>query len=727
MKSLFRPVALSATLTFLAASSPIMAQPLPAGEALVDIYARHREDPGITVERLEGGLWRAQLPLAALRAQPGSMRLDGARVGEEVSFAVAPQADIQSARIILRHVSGRAQEGSRPQLRIGLNGRFVAQLDGVTERAAGVNEIILDPLDLVSGFNSMQIDAVQRYTLGCQDDDAAELWTDIDTSRSFFEVIYARRPFTGSLADLGAVVSAGVGGVEKLGIYLGSGEVNADSLRWGAIASQAVGNRLAYRLPEISRLEGFARDPGGEGGDVIAIGTPDQLAGIAPPELSFLQGEDSWLSISPSPADPSRFLIIASGRTPAAIGRALRTLSAEDFPLSATSSTIITPTEVPAGTPLPTRRPLRTDARYTFSDLGLESFSVLGQARGDVRMSFSLPAEAHFPDSSEVSLALDFAYGAGLDPTSVINILVNGVFERAIRLTNENGEVVPGYELYIPASLLRRGQNEIAFQVELSSPSKGECIATNPRHLAFTLKETSTLTLPPSSSFVQLPDLALLSETGYPFTGVGGHPMAIRAIEATPETVAGVWTLAARLGQVHGTVFLDADFGIGPDLPDANTILVGARPRLGGLLPDRRESHAMGLSGFSRNLDLADLGNNGLLLKDESPSHPGRLLMLVTAETDDQLLTSIRSLVQPSHWSQMRGGEAVWRQNPATLVTREPARTFEVGKQSPIDRMLMSGTGPAWFWIVSLAALLFLMATILAVIARYMRQRIKGK
>lgn len=201
----------SAALSFVLAATPLapaaLAQQAPGEDAIYDIYARFRDDPKMVTEQLENGLWRTRLPLAALRPQPGAIRLDGARATEQVSFSVAPQADIQSARLIFRHVSGRAQQDAKPQLRLGLNGRFIAQVDGVTEHAAAVNEIILDPSILVSGFNTLQIDAVQRYTYGCQDPDAAELWTDIDTSRSYVEVLYTRRPFTGSLADLGAVVT----------------------------------------------------------------------------------------------------------------------------------------------------------------------------------------------------------------------------------------------------------------------------------------------------------------------------------------------------------------------------------------------------------------------------------------------------------------------------------------------------------------------------------------
>lgn len=731
MISAFRSAALACVLAAAPLAPLASAQQAPGDDALYDVYARFRDDPKIVTEPLENGLWRARLPLAALRPQSGSIRLDGAKATEQVSFAIAPQADVQSARLVFRHVSGRAQEGSKPQLRLGLNGRFIAQVDGVTEHAAAVNEIVLDPSILLSGFNTLQVDAVQRYTFACQDPDAAELWTDIDTSRSYVEVIYARRPFVGSLADLGAVVTAGVGGVEDLGLLVGSGDMTVDSLRWGAIASQAIANRLGYSVPRIARADAGTLATSARQADLIAIGTPEQLAGIAPPELAGLKDEESWLSIGPSPADASRFLIVASGRTPAAIEGAVRALAAGNFPLSDTASLVLSPDEVPRGSLMARKQTLRTDAKYTLRDLGLANASVLGKEHGEASVALELTSGVRFRAKSEVLFSLDFAYGAGLDDTSVVNIIVNDEFQRAIRLTNPDGEVTPGYEIGISTAAFRPGHNRISFAVELSTESVGECAARNTRHLAFVLKNTSTLTLPAADEFVELPNLALLSESGFPYSGFGAQPFSILATDTGSDTAAAVWTLAAKLGQIYGTVFTDASFGFGLDLPQAHTLIVGPRPDLKGFLPAELNMSSVvsgGASdGFKRNVSTVDLGDNGLLIEGESPQHPGHLVTVLTAETGEQLLASTRALVQPSHWSQLQGGVAVWRDHAATMVTQAPGAGFEIGTLRPAEKARMASGRAPWGWIITIAAVLFALAAALALIARYMRDRINEK
>ena len=736
MISALRSSALAAALAIAFAAAPLAlpvatAQQAPDDDAVYDVYARYRDDPKMTTEALENGLWRARLPLAALRPESGAIRLDGAKDTEQVSFAIAPQADIQSARLILRHVSGRAQEGSKPQLRLGLNGRFIAQVDGVTEHAAAVNEIVLDPSILVSGFNTLQIDAVQRYTYGCQDPSAAELWTDIDTSRSYVEVIYAREPFTASLADLSAVLTAGVGGVDDLALVTGRGEMTADTLRWGALASQAVANRLGYTVPRISRMDAatFAATSGKS--DLIAIGTPEDLAGLAPAALSNLKGDESWLSIGPSPVDRSRFLIVLSGRTPAAIEGAVRAFAAVNFPLSDTPSLVLAPDEVPAGHLMARKQVLRTEAKYTLKDLGLTHASLLGEEHGTAGFTLDLPADVRFRTDAEVLLSLDFAYGAGLDDKSVVNILVNDQFQRAIRLTNPDGEVTPGYEIALPAAAFRPGHNSVRFEVELSTGAAGECAARDTRHLAFVLKDTSTLALPPAGQYAELPNLALLSEAGFPYAGAGIQPVAIRATDTGNDTAAAVWTLAARLGQIYGTIFTDATFGFGLELPEAHTLIVGTRPDLKGFLPAELSMSNLlsgaAPDGFTRNVSTVDLGDNGLLIEGESPEHAGYLVTVLTAETGTQLLASTRALVQPSHWSQLQGGTAVWREHAATMVTQAARNGFEIGSMPVGEKARLAAGRTPWGWILSIAAVLFALAAVLALIARYMRKRMNEK
>lgn len=157
---------------------------------------------------------------------------------EDLSFALAPQADIKSVRLVLRHATSRAQASTSAHLRLSLNSQFAAQLDAATGLTAGAMDSVSIVGGFKPGFNTLGFEAVQRYTFDCQDPTADELWTEIDTERSSLEVSYQRRKFAWTLADLDRFLSPGVGGVEHLTIVTAAGEPRATHLE--ALSTQAV-------------------------------------------------------------------------------------------------------------------------------------------------------------------------------------------------------------------------------------------------------------------------------------------------------------------------------------------------------------------------------------------------------------------------------------------------------------------------------------------------------
>jgi len=83
--------------------------------------------------------------------------------------------------------------------------------------------------------------------------------------------------------------------------------------------------------------------------------------------------------------------------------------------------------------------------------------------------------------------------------------------------------------------------------------------------------------------------------------------------------------------------------------------------------------------------------------------------------------------VQPSHWTQLHGSAAVWRSNAATIVTQAPVATFEIGNMKPAELARMKTGQASWRWILTIGAILFALASVLALIARYMRDRMNEK
>lgn len=704
-----------------------------------DIFAHAPAKAEPSTERLANGSYVTRIPFAALRSEWGDIRLLGASAADQVAFNIAPQAHVKSARLVMRHVNGLSQSDLKPQLRLAINNHFLAQLPGVTQTGAAINEVSIRPEMLQTGYNTLTLNAIQRYTLECQDPTAAELWTDIDTARSFFEVRYDRAELSPSLADLDAIITPGVGGVESLGIVTAD-DVTADDVRWGALVSQAIGNRLKYELPNITHLpvEKLATEaeenPSLKTMDLVLVGQLDDLSSIVSIDPQTVPAEYSYLSIQPSPFNPEHFMLVISGRTSDAVERGVIAFSAMNFPMDDTAELLLAPNETPAPQISAQKGPVRTDYLYSFDSLGLPDTSVLGAEHAGVNLNFELPSDTYFEEGEEFELALNFAYGANLEPTSVINIVVNGQFQRAIPLKNSNGEVNPGYMMLIEATALKPGVNNISFEVEMSAKQEGYCANRSLRHLAFVLKGSSTIRLPASSQLAVLPDLSLISETAYPYSGIEDASFAVVAADTDSRTLAATWLLSAKLAQLHGALFTQTEFAI-EDVPEGkNILLVGASQGLKHRLPAelRLSSRSnvvtaqliSGATELPKAISARSLGDNGLVVSGEMLPGSELLLTVVTAQTPERLLKAVNNLVEPAFWSQLDGGAAIWRDHPATFVSQEPVDVFFAGTaNSQIRVKVASGRAP-WMWVLMFGVSLFAMASILALLARYMRSRI---
>ena len=704
-----------------------------------DVFARAPAKAEPETLRRTDGSYVTRIPFASVRSEWGDIRLLGASAEEAVAFNLAPQAKVLSSRLVLRHVNGLSQTDLKPQLRMALNGHFLAQLPGVTQTGAAINEVPVRADMLQNGYNTLLLDAVQRYTLECQDPVAAELWTDIDAVRSFFEVTYERAAFDMTLADLESVITPGVGGVEALGIVTGD-VVSENEVKWGALSSQAIGNRLQYTLPSISHLtvselsepenarEALSRM------DLILVDELNDLPKEIRDQAPDIPDGYSYLAIQPSPFNDEHFMLVLSGNSAAAVERAVTAFGVMDFPMDDARQLVLAPVEVPLVRTRAETGPVETGHTYRLSELGLQDTSVFGQEHARIDLSFELPADVYFEEGQEIELSLDFAYGANLEPSSVINILVNGQFQRAIPMKNANGEVNPGYVLLLDATSLKPGENRFAFEVELSTQQEGHCASRSLRHLAFVLKGSSTLKLPPTEQLAVLPNLSLVSETGFPYSGLESEPFVIVAADTRSPTLAATWLLSAKLGQLHGAVFSDTEFALGDVPKSKNALLVGASSELGRKLPAElrlsRRSETVTAQLISSSAELPDrlssrtLGQTGLIISGETSPGSERLLTVVTAQTPERLLKAVEYLVQPAFWSQLEGGAAIWRDHPTSFVSQEPADVFFAGTAGADTRVRVASGRAPWAWILGIGALLFAMASLLALLARYMRSRI---
>jgi len=759
----------------------------------LDPFARTPTEARIVQERLDPTRWRVSVPLAELRPEVGPMRLNGASAEAEVAVPVSPLVDVEEATLRLWHASSRGLVDDLPHLRLSQNGLFVAQLPARQGPSAVAAEIDLDPLDFVPGFNALSFEAVQRYTYECQDPLAPELWTEIDTLRSGLDVVYERRPFDRRLSELDEILSPGIGGVDELAVVTGEA-VGEDQLRWGALAVQAVGRRLGFRLPEIRHeIARAPADPATAAGgtpadgldpallgasDAILIGTTEELAPYLSPEVAAI--EDAYLEIGPSPADPTRFVILATGPDAAAVDRAVTALGLMSFPFADVTHATIEAVDLPAGFTPAMRPPVEPSTEYRFSDFGFRDTTVRGSDVHHVGFTFDAPADLFHEEDAEAVFGLDFAYGAGLRPDSVVNLEINGTFYRAIRLDEGSGGLFPDYRLAVPARAFGPGENRVDFEVAMAPSETGSCEMRSDRNLVFALEDTSTLAFPPAERFVRLPDFGLMGRTGFPYIQPGNDDFAVRLADRSSETLAAAWTTLARLAQINGSLLINADYGFDRPIGDRHALVFGASSEISPGLrasaeltlgpPHRvpqaafardrgapvaqpgwlaRQVNRLGLDGLglglgvdearastdrdagpgataTRIVQLSDLGRNGLLVGYESPEAENRQVTLVTSADPAMLLANVRALVRPGHWSQIDGSAVVLRAPTRSVASQATEAGFHVGDLGRAERLSYFGSAYPVVWIAGILLALLAFSLLIAMTVRYLRRRTVG-
>lgn len=689
------------------------------------------------------------------------------------------------------------------QLRIELNGLIIAQLQLDPTRPEGRAQIRL-PLDLLqSGYNRLTFAVAQHTQIAeCEDPNAPELWTQIDTQRSRLRLDYVRRPPNARLSALDEFFDPRLWTQESWRILMpaspnpDSNESTAlddDQLAWGALIAQAAAIHLGFVPPIIESAPltpDTAQDgtPSGLGAlnetdlhkrDAILVGTRDQLSPFLG-DAWAAEVSDGYLGLLTHPLDATRLLLVVSGRDAREVERAAMALASIESPFPDRQQVLVRDLDPPL---IPTDRGpdfVPGGSAVRFEDLGAPTTTLVsplatsrwfiepGFAGADsqvsvvqprLRVNFWIRPGFNVMGSKDARLRLSFSYGASLRRDSVLNILLNGFFVRGIPLNEPTGASLDGYELRIPASLLRSGRNQLELVPMLVELETDRCQLHQGENLLLTVFGDSTLELPPMSQFTQLPDLELLSRTGFPLTrDPQGADLAIQVAGGSREAAGAAWTLLARLSQISRVPLHRARIGANPDFDDRESIVIGTLDDLDSTLrsaaPLRLEDNASqidyrtlrtieipdaslawwerglasiqgwfearlaGPNDFRTRVTYVDrpLGEHGVLMAFESPGQSGRSVLLLSAAEPDRLKERAAQLVQPEYWFNLRGSLVLWGERPETLRWQPARQTFTVGDgptQAQLSHLFGLYPQALWILLLGLAALLALLLLIL--------------
>lgn len=703
------------------------------------------------------------LRLDSLMRYPGPIRLERIQSEATIALPLSMRKTIGSATLKLRGSHSTALLATRSQLSVVLNDQVVTQipLDGATPT---LHHDIALPVDLLlPDFNRVTFRVVQHYAAnGPESPFAPELWTQIDTTRSTIALDAVDRAVTPRLADLAEIFTPKEHGNRRIAVLSASPILlDENALRAGSLISQALGLRLRYaplaiaagkpRRPQTAdATPSHALDLSPwNGQDAVLFGTRDQIAPFMP-AATVARITGPFLGLYPQPSNPSRVLLLVSGRDDDELLRAATVLTFDNFPYPPAPEAVIQNVELPDWSEGLADKALSPGRSYSFKELGFDTRTLNGYHREEAEISFFLPADFHVKEQDKATLSLHYALGAGLEPGSLINVLVNREFATTIRVENTRATIVEADRHAIPMRLFRPGENTLTLAPHFL-PGDRNALASPGDGMLMSLFSDSTLKLPKLPRFTVLPNLELLARTGFPLTDKpDGSETRLWVTGDDAETLSAAYTLLGRLVQTTGMPLFRLHASFDPKAPREDLIVVAPRKSLPadllspvqpeGSLRNRLEHQLTSrwpktqrffdrLTPARPDVDLSKpLGARILVAQFESPFQADRTATVFTAESATLLRSGMYSLVTPGPWSGLHGAWTLWDPRSAKSTWKSPEKTFDrgdVGVTLSLSRLASRFPLPFLAFVLGLAMLVALLS--LAVIQRSFRKEPTGE
>ncbi|MDM7322353.1 MAG: cellulose biosynthesis cyclic di-GMP-binding regulatory protein BcsB [Gammaproteobacteria bacterium] len=718
----------------------------------------------LRVEQVEG---EYRIPLGWLNNQHHApIELRGAESRHILKLPISPRLAIQEAKIEMVYTNSISLL-PRSQLALTLNDRVLAQLPVKADQPDHAARITL-PLDgLAPGYRELGFRAAQHYTNECEDPSSPELYSQIDTEKSVLRVKTTRRAFKPSLARLDDIFDRRLW-LDRytLHILLPPQAMQQEELRQAAAQlSQSIASVVDYlpvsiqlqelkpSMPQEDQASSARRFPGvnlpDTAWDAVLLGTRDQLL----PFLSAKQAaqiKSGYLGIFHSDQDPTRYILLVSGTTAAEVRDAATLLNLPGLALPDREEIQLAELKLEHG--YKRKQPPQVEKGWiTFDQLGFHTTSMKGMYPPPARVEFWAFREMFDPARPFIELQLNFAYGAGFDKKSALNVLLNGQFIQALPMQEKHGDQVFRAKVRLPTVSLRPGMNELSFEASMIGEDVGgACEPIFTDNLRVTIFEDSRIELPPISDYMSLPDLGLLGKTALPYTRLAdGHGVGLMLSDLSPATISSALTLLGKLRQVHKAPLislrilsptddltgLEGLIVIGPinALPESirtgmtafmphqrwQTLMIGSKIETDmvtgvkrwvqdPLIPLVKLSEVTTPAVAEVNLS-EGLGQSAALVQYVTDN--GLPVTVLTAADHEHLVGGAARLVEHSTWGALGGSAMLWSMDGEAIAKAEPVTHSFIGEApsvSPVSYLLSDRPGLAIAVAIGLITMLAL-------------------
>lgn len=426
---------------------------------------------------------------------------------------------------------------------------------------------------LKAGANLFRLQIVQRHRTDCTVSSTYELRTEIDSASTALHFTSPAAARLSRIEDL-AAVGPDFNGYAHLRILMPS--IGRKSLA-GPVLRFSQASAILIGMPSLSvSVTGHADKPADPGTLTAAIGTAEELRSVMK-DLPQAASNRPIVTFVGDPAlGPST--LVVSGPTPAAVAQAVEALAVlTDRPKKQAREVLDTSGWFAPNPPL-----MLHAAHITLANLGITTQEFAGR-RFKTEFQIGIPSDFYSVSSGEATLLLDAAYSSEVLPSSHLDIYINGDIAATAPLSTSGGEILRHLPIRIPMSHFRPGPNRITFEAQLHTNSDLEC-ATGPTKGAnrFALFDSSEFVMPNYARIAQLPNLAALQGTAFPYNS-STEPVALVLSNTNEDTLSAAATLLSRMAVAAGRpINLDLD---PPSLENRDTLFIAPAPEIPDPVP----------------------------------------------------------------------------------------------------------------------------------------------
>ncbi len=721
----------------------------------------------------------------------GIVRLQGKSNSFDIAIPLTDIHEVSSSSLRLEVTSSKALVERRSLMYVRFNNATIGQIAFDPKRPSLVSDIVIPPELWRAGFNQLTLAVSQHYAAQCVDGAAPELWSEVNVYNSTLRVASDLAVDDLALSHLSGFFNPGLGGQHAATLFTAPDATGTLIERTLPLVAQGLALRNQYQplsikhgqipqgtiLPESANAEAsFWSDERVDAYEQTAwyldqvqpsdlhvvVGTVEQLSLILSDDtINNIDG--AYLAVERTEAfavgDETQvaptYRLIVSGQTQDEVYQAAKTLTVMDDALSPVSSIQVLSQSNIQAKQLQRTRVLAPGEQYSLQDLGIASERFVGEGEFSKRISLRLPADFYVPESASVVLQLDFSYGAGTGPGSIMNLSVNGELVHGLYFGDEDGESFRDYQLRIPARYFKGGVNNIDITATMRAPLAGvPCDDVFGSHLSFQVSNSSSITLPDAGHVAVQPDLNLFSETGYPFARYSSAPQGSIYIPARAYLDSAL-TLAGKLAQVAQAPLLS--LSIIEQLSDATSgslIVLGTPDTLEGVEQEsfnaaignvKRWPYRLQNELHNRIRDLTDdesyrkmrvtgatvqqsnLGKQGVLLAEKHPiSDATDTMFIIAAQSPEYLFQRVNDLISLSLWGQLAGDFFVWDNPLSPELVMQVSEQYELGEANNLwltARLWLSNN--PWYWLVAFVLLVFLVSLLAYVLLKRRNQQIQ--